>query len=128
MASRISAEFFNAFSDVVAKHVLDNPKEFNKLKERFEMLECATSRAGAGALGYLMAKAESEEEEEQDVYDQVLEIIGDCGENPWACTDAIFTIIYEWLDKVYEKDGIAKDFSARELLSESFNPYITGTM
>ena len=121
----MNAEFFNAFSKVVTKHVLDNPEEFNKIKERLEMLECATSKAGAGALGYLIAKAE---EEEQDVYDQVLEITRDCGENLWACTDAIFTIIYKWLDKVYEKDGIAKDFSARKLLSESFNPYITGTM
>ena len=43
MAPRVPAEFFNAFSKVVTKHVLDNPEEFNKIKERFEMLECATS-------------------------------------------------------------------------------------
>jgi len=125
MASRIPAEFFNEFSKVVTKHVLDNPQEFNKLKDRLEMLECATSKAGAGALGYLMAKAEAEaKEEETDIYDQVLQIVRDNRQNEWTCTDVIFTVIHKWLDRVYEKDGFAKDFSARELLSECFNPYI----
>ena len=127
MASRIPAEFFNEFSKVVTKHVLDNPEEFNKLKDRLEILECATSKAGAGALGYLMAKAEEEEEEEEemDVYDQVLGVITDHGGNPWTCTDAIFTIIYEWLKKTYEDNGFLESQHARKILAESFNLYTT---
>ena len=121
MAPRIPAEFFNAFSKVVTKHVLDNPEEFNKIKERFEMLECATSKAGAGALGYLMAKAEEEEGEEQDVYDQTLNVIRENRENEWICADAIFTLIYKWLAKELEDNNV---YGYQKILRKAFEDFI----
>ena len=120
MTSRIPAEFFNAFAKVVTEHVLDNPEEFNKIKERLEMLECATSKAGAGALGYLMAKAE-EEEEEQNVYDQTLNVIRENKENEWLCADQIFTLIYKWLAKELEDNNL---YGYQRILRKTFEDFI----
>jgi hypothetical protein len=63
---------FNEFSKVVTKYVLASPERFNALKERMKMCEHATSKAGAGALGYLIAM-EEKEAESQNIYDVVLE-------------------------------------------------------
>jgi len=98
---------FNQFSKAVNKHVLGNQDEFVRLKDRLEMCEHATSKAGAAALGYLMAMEEMEELKSEagiSVYDKVLEVVdGLISANGQhfaesAC-DEIFTIIYEWLDK-----------------------------
>ena len=98
---------FNQFSKVVNKHVLGNQDEFTRLKNKLEMCEHATSKAGAAALGYLMAMEEMEElksEAGASVYEKVLEVVdGLIAANGQhfaesAC-DEIFTIIYEWLDK-----------------------------
>ena len=118
MTSRIPAEFFNAFAKVVAEHVLDNPEKFNEIKERLEMLECATSKAGAGALGYLMAKAE---EEEPSVYDQTLNVIRENKENEWMCADQIFTLIYKWLAKELEDNNL---YGYQRILRKTFEDFI----
>jgi len=120
MTSRIPAEFFNAFAKVVTEHVLDNPEEFNKIKERLEMLECATSKAGAGALGYLMVKAE-EEEEEQNVYVQTLNVIRENRENEWICAGQIFTLIYKWLAKELEDNEV---YASKKILRKAFEHFI----
>lgn len=96
---------FNQFSKVVNKHVLGNQDEFMHLKNKLEMCEHATSKAGAAALGYLMAMEEMEElksEAGNSVYEKVLEVVDGLiavnGQHfaESAC-DEIFTIIYEWL-------------------------------
>ena len=106
----------------INKHLMGNAQDFEKfieLTKRFENFN-ACSRAGAAALGYLIAKDEleaaKEEEEEPDVYDEVVEAIKKyChppGSNSTHTTaDEIFTLIHEWLNKeltkvVYRDGGV----------------------
>jgi molecular chaperone GrpE (heat shock protein) len=123
---------FSQFSKVVNKHVLGNQDEFTRLKDKLEMCEHATSKAGAAALGYLMAMEEMEElksEAGNSVYDKVLEVVdGLISANGQhfaesAC-DEIFTIIYEWLDKILEGEGYEKSSYLRELIASAFREYI----
>ena len=93
----------------INKHLMGNAQDFEKfieLTKRFENFN-ACSRAGAAAIGYLIAKDEleaaKEEEKEPDVYDEVVEVIKNnfyplCGVSPHTAADKIFTLIYEWLD------------------------------
>jgi hypothetical protein len=102
---RAMDQSFSQFSKAVNKHVLGNQDEFVRLKDRLEMCEHATSKAGAAALGYLMAMEEMEElksEAEISVYDKVLDVVDGliaCNGQYFAesACDEIFTIIYEWL-------------------------------
>ena len=115
---------FNEFSKVVTKHVLGSQERFNELKERMEMCEYATSKAGAAALGYLIAM-EEKEKESRNIYDLVKEQVEDDGQGSYCRTDTIFTAIYRWLDNALEEDGFdASDGSSRGVLRESFAPYI----
>lgn len=112
---------FNEFSKVVTKHVLGSQERFNELKERMEMCEHATSKAGAAALGYLIAM---EEKESRNIYDVVLEQVENNGEDSCIRTDAIFTAIYTWLDKNLEGNGYPPDMGPREILHEAFDIYM----
>ena len=103
----------------ITKHVLGDAEEFMELRERFDGCDSFQPHAAA-ALGYLIAKDEldaaKEEEEEPDVYDEVVEIIEKyCrppGPNSTHTTaDEIFTLIHEWLNKeltkvVYRDGGV----------------------
>ena len=105
----------------ITKHAMGDRFEFEVLKERFkeDVYWCA-DKSVAAALGYLIAKDEleaaNEEEEEPDVYDEVVEIIEKyCrppGPNSTHTTaDEIFTLIHEWLNKeltkvVYRDGGV----------------------
>ena len=111
---------FSQFSKVVNRHVLGNQDEFTRLKDKLEMCEHATSKAGAAALGYLMAMEEMEElksEAGASVYEKVLEVVdGLIAANGQhfaesAC-DEIFTIIYEWLDKELDAEIHNEDIQA----------------
>ena len=105
----------------ITKHAMGDRFEFEVLKERFkEDLYWCADKSVAAALGYLIAKDEleaaNEEEEEPDVYDEVVEIIEKyCrppGPNSTHTTaDEIFTLIHKWLDKeltkvVYRDGGV----------------------
>ena len=123
---------FSKFSKVVNKHVLGNQDEFTRLKDKLEVCEHATSKAGAAALGYLMAMEEMEElksEAGNSVYDKVLEVVdGLISANGQhfaesAC-DEIFTIIYEWLDRILAAEGYEKGNYDRELIALNFKEYI----
>jgi len=123
---------FNRFSKAVNKHVLGNQDEFVRLKDKLEMCEHATSKAGAAALGYLMAMEEMEELKSEagiSAYDKVLEVVdGLISANGQhfaesAC-DEIFTTIYEWLDRVLATEGYEKGNYARELIALNFKEYI----
>ena len=122
----------------ITKHVTgaDHSQEFSQLKERFEghgyMLPSA-----AAALGYLIAKAEldaaKEEEEELDVYDEVVAIINRFDNqrvnslSPHSATDQIFTLIYEWLDGELAKPGsVAFPGHTRHKIDELFSPFVIG--
>ena len=105
----------------ITKHAMGDRFEFEVLKERFkEDLYWCADKSVAAALGYLIAKDEldaaKEEEEEPDVYDEVVEIIEkysypDGPISAHTTADEIFTLIYEWLDKelikvVYRDGGV----------------------
>jgi hypothetical protein len=111
---------FNEFAKIITKHVLDDPQKLTELKERFEVLEHAQSKAGAAALGYLIGKAEKEEEN-SDVYDQTLNIIRENRENEWICADEIFTLIYKWLAKELEDNNV---YASQGILRKAFEDFI----
>jgi hypothetical protein len=113
---------FNEFSRVVTKHVLGGQERFNELKQRLEMCEHANSKAGAAALGYLIAM-EEKEAESRNIYDVVLEQVENNGEDSMIRTEAIFLAIYKWLDKKLHEDGYGSGDSIRLLLHEAFDIY-----
>jgi len=113
---------FNEFSKVVTKYVLGSQERFNELKERMEMCEHATSKAGAAALGYLIAM---EEKESRNIYDVVLEQVENDGEDSCVRTEAIFAAICKWLDGKLEGEGYQDDDgSSRSVLREAFDIYM----
>ena len=88
----------------INKHLMGDAKEFIELRERFEGCDSFQPHAAA-ALGYLIAKDEleaaKEEEEEPDVYDEVVEVLKTflgTRVSTHTTADRIFTLIYEWLD------------------------------
>ena len=114
---------FNEFSKVVTKYVLGSQERFNELKERMEMCEHATSKAGAAALGYLIAM-EEKEKESQNIYDVVLEEVENNGKDSMIRADAIFTAIYKWLDKKFEDESYNEGGGVRNVLLEAFDIYM----
>ena len=112
---------FNEFSKVVTKYVLGSQERFNELKERMEMCEHATSKAGAAALGYLIAM---EEKESRNIYDVVLEQVEDNGKDGCIRTEAIFAAMYKWLDKTLGDQGYQVDSGVRSVLHEAFDIYM----
>jgi hypothetical protein len=112
---------FNEFSKVVTKYVLGSQERFNELKERMEMCEHATSKAGAAALGYLIAM---EEKESRNIYDVVLEQVENNGKDGCIRTEAIFAAIYKWLDEKFDGENYPKDGGTRETLLEAFDIYM----
>lgn len=129
------------FTKVVTKHVLGNQDEFTRIKSKLEMCEHATSKAGAAALGYLLAMEEMEELKSEagiSAYDKVFDVVNDlinCNGEYFAesACDEIFTIIYEWLDKELEAEVYNKETQAavqvmylkmRERLKHLFKEYI----
>jgi hypothetical protein len=114
---------FNEFSKVVTKYVLGSQERFNKLKDRMEMCEHATSKAGAAALGYLIAM-EEKEAESQNIYDVVLEQVEDDSGDGCVRADAIFAAIYKWLDKALVEEGYDNTGYLREFIVTKFGPYM----
>ena len=115
---------FNEFSKVVTKYVLGSQERFNELKERMEMCEHATSKAGAAALGYLIAM-EEKERESRNIYDVVLEQVENDGEDSMIRTEAIFLAIYKWLDGKLEEEGYFDDEgTSRSVLHKAFDIYM----
>ena len=114
---------FNEFSKVVTKYVLGSQERFNELKERMEMCEHATSKAGAAALGYLIAM-EEKERESRNIYDVVLEQVENDGEDSCIRTEAIFAAIYKWLDKKFEDESYNEGGGVRNVLLEAFDIYM----
>jgi len=111
---------FNEFSKVVTKYVLGSQERFNELKERMEMCEHATSKAGAAALGYLIAM-EEKEKESRNIYDLVLEQVENNGEDSMIRAEAIFLAIYKWLDGKFDGEGYQDGGGVREALHEAFD-------
>ena len=120
----------------ITKHVLGDAEEFMELRERFDGCDSFQPHAAA-ALGYLIAKDEleaaKEEEEEPDVYDEVVAIINRFDNqrvnslSPHSATDQIFTLIYEWLDGELTKPGsVAFPGHTRNKIDELFSLFVIG--
>jgi hypothetical protein len=114
---------FNEFSRVVTKHVLGGQERFNELKQRLEMCEHANSKAGAAALGYLIAM-EEKNHGKNNIYDLVLEQVEDDGIDSMCRTDAIFSVIYKWLDKALAEEGYEGDAYLRAFITTKFESYM----
>lgn len=113
---------FSEFSQVVTKYVLGSQERFNELKERMEMCEHATSKAGAAALGYLIAM---EEKEDKNIYDLVIEQVESNGEDSCIRTEAIFLAMFKWLDKRLDEEGYLENGSVRMVLLEAFDTWVS---
>ena len=87
------------------------------------MCEYATSKAGAAALGYLIAM-EEKEKESRNIYDAVLEQVENNGKDSMIRADAIFTAIYRWLDKKFEDENYSEGGGVRNVLLEAFDIYM----
>ena len=114
----------------INKHAMGDRTEFDELKERFKSMDDWLSSAAA-ALGYLIAKDEleaaKEEEEEPDVYDEVVEVLKtflDIRVSTHITADRIFTLIYEWLDKSLKAKGHPSNGKSREDIEELFSLFV----
>jgi uncharacterized protein (UPF0305 family) len=117
----------------INKHLMGDAEEFIELRERFEGCDSFQPHAAA-ALGYLIAKDEleaaKEEEEEPDVYDEVVEIIKKYCKPPGpnsthTAADEIFTLIYEWLDGELARPGsVAFPGHTRNKIDELFSLFV----
>ena len=123
------------FIQAINEHVMGDCSEFTALKKRFKDFDTCADQPAAAALGYLIAKAEleavKEEEEEPDVYDEVVAIINRFDNqrvnslSPHSATDQIFTLIYEWLDGELAKPGsVAFPGHTRNKIDELFSLFV----
>lgn len=129
----MAIERFDEFARVVTKYVLGDTSEFEALKERLSMMEHAKTKAGAAALGYLMAKEEItsdayEKYEESMIYEKLTETL----ESYYSCLtdrakaqDEIMTEVYYWLDRQLERLGYEKERGViRKQVEEIFRSLI----
>ena len=122
------------FIQAISEHVMGDCSEFSALKKRFKDFDTCADQPAAAALGYLIAKAEleaaKEEEEEPDVYDEVVGIIKKYCKPPGpnsthTAADEIFTLIYEWLDGELAKPGsVAFPGHTRNKIDELFSLFV----
>ena len=118
----------------IAKHAMGDRSEFEVLKERFkeDFYWCA-DKSVAAALAYMIAKDEleaaDEEEEEPDVYDEVVGIIKkysypDGPISAHTTADEIFTLIYKWLDKSLAAKNYPPIWGVRADIEDLFLPFV----
>ena len=122
------------FIQAISEHVMGDCSEFTALKKRFKDFDTCADQPAAAALGYLIAKAElevaKEEEEELDVYDEVVGIIKkysypDGPISAHTTADEIFTLIYEWLDGELARPGsVAFPGHTRNKIDELFSLFV----
>jgi hypothetical protein len=116
----------------ITKHAMGDCAEFDELKKRFKSTDHWLPSAAA-ALGYLIAKDEleaaKEEEEELDVYDEVVGIIKkysypDGPISAHTTADEIFTLIYKWLDKSLAAKNYPPIWGVRADVEDLFLPFV----
>ena len=122
------------FIQAVNEHVMGDCSEFTALKKRFKDFDTCADQPAAAALGYLIAKDElgaaKEEEEELDVYDEVVAIINRFDNqrvnslSPHSATDQIFTLIYKWLDKSLAANNYPPMWGPRVDVEDLFLPFV----
>ena len=115
---------------VISEHTTRDRSGFDVLRKRFESTN-DYSPSAAAAIGYLIAKDELEaakEEEEPDVYDEVVVVLKaflDTRVSTHTTADEIFTLIYKWLDDELAKhDFVAIPRHTKNKIHELFLPFI----
>ena len=132
-----SDEMTDEMTQAITKYMTGDRAKISALKKRFESINDWTPPDAAAAIGYLIAKDEleaaKEEEEEPDVYDEVVAIINRFDNqrvnslSPHSATGQIFTLIYEWLDGELAKPGsVAFPGHTRNKIDELFSLFVIG--
>lgn len=111
------------FLNIVTKHVMDDPKTFDALRQRFEMCEHAKSKAAAAALGYLIAIDEINEAQ-QSVWKTVFDLIDNMEHDSDDTTLLIFQAIYKWIGKELDAKGYTEPDEIRGIMHSIFADYI----
>ena len=126
-----SDEMTDEMTQAITKYMTGDRAKISALKKRFESINDWTPPDAAAAIGYLIAKDEleaaKEEEEELDVYDEVVEVIKKYCRPPGPnsthmAADEIFTLICEWLDGELAKPGFPRYMGDK--IHELFQPFI----
>lgn len=115
------------FLRLATKYVMDDPKQFNELKERFIACEHAKSKAGAAAIGYLIGKDEARLN--KDIWETIFNLVksnaeDDAYADSTNTTDAIIQAMYKWLDSSFEEAGFDDESHTRGTLYNLFAQWL----
>lgn len=115
------------FLRLATKYVMDDPKQFNELKERFIACEHAKSKAGAAAIGYLIGKDEARLN--KDIWETIFNLVkSNAEDDAYAVsantTDAIIQAMYKWLDSSFEEACFDDDSRTRGTLYNLFAQWL----
>lgn len=115
------------FLRLATKYVMDDPKQFNELKERFIACEHAKSKAGAAAIGYLIGKDEARLN--KDIWETIFNLVkSNAEDDAYAAstntTDAIIQAMYKWLDSSFEEAGFDDESHTRGTLYNLFAQWL----
>jgi len=115
------------FLRLATKYVMDDPKQFNELKERFIACEHAKSKAGAAAIGYLIGKDEARLN--KDIWETIFNLVkSNAEDDAYAAstntTDAIIQAMYKWLDSSFEEACFDDDSRTRGTLYNLFAQWL----
>lgn len=116
------------FLRLATKYVMDDPKQFNELKERFIACEHAKSKAGAAAIGYLIGKDEARLN--KDIWETIFNLVESNTEgsvytaDSTNTTDAIIQAMYKWLDSSFEEAGFDDESHTRGTLYNLFAQWL----
>ena len=105
--------------------------ELDKLKEELAATELCHDKATAAAFGYLLAKHDRQEQEEElfktSVADELYCVIDDCiygREEKVTGVELIFGLVYQWLHKEFMKHGLVNSGYTQHMLREAFRPFV----
>ena len=115
------------FLRLATKYVMDDPKQFNELKERFIACEHAKSKAGAAAIGYLIGKDEARLD--KDIWETIFNLVkSNAEDDAYAAstntTDAIVRAMYKWLDNSFAEACFDDDSRTRGTLYNLFAQWL----
>lgn len=115
------------FLKLATKYVMDDPKQFNELTERFIACEHAKSKAGAAAIGYLIGKDEARLN--KDIWETIFNLVkSNAEDDAYAVsantTDAIIQAMYKWLDSSFEEAGFDDESHTRGTLYNLFAQWL----
>lgn len=115
------------FLRLATKYVMDDPKQFNELTERFIACEHAKSKAGAAAIGYLIGKDEARLD--KNIWETIFNLVkSNAEDDAYAAstntTDAIVRAMYKWLDNSFEEACFDDDSRTRGTLYNLFAQWL----